>query len=76
MYYRDPNKPRPGASHPDPEPRHLEQPGYGSAARDGYTCTGRRPRAPGYSDIVSPEEADRMEGIFSDMPPFGHPFGY
>jgi hypothetical protein len=73
MYFRDPNRPTPGASHPDPasDPRYLDQPGYGNAAEDGYTCVGRRPRVMGQGDILPSEEADRIEEMFRGFGGFG-----
>lgn len=60
---RNPNKPLPGASHPDPEPRHRGPPGRGDAAHDGYTLIGRRPHVAmrGFEEPVTVAEAERIE---------------
>ena len=78
MDFRNPNRPMPGASHPEAEPRHNGPAGRGGdAAHDGYTVIGRRPRVSfrGFDEVVPAEEADRIEDTFGDM---GHmrPFPY
>lgn len=64
---RDPNRPEPGTNLRDGE-RFLTSEASGDAGRDGYTVIARRPRAPGITETMDPEKADRIEGFYRDFP--------
>jgi hypothetical protein len=73
MNYDNPNRNiRPRLPRPD-EPRELGPADTGSIARDGYEVRVRRPRAPGYPDLVSPERAKNIEDIMRE---YDGPMGY
>lgn len=51
----------------NPVRRNLETGGTGTAARDGYTVTARRPRSGLFTEIEEAKHADRIDGIVSDL---------
>lgn len=75
--HSNPNRPLPGANHPEPEPRRTGPAGRGDAAHDGYSVIGRRPRVRGFDEPLPAAEADRIEDIYGDFPGMGpRPFPY
>lgn len=69
MYERDPNEPESGAL-ARKDQRYCDSEATGNAARDGYTVIARRPRVPGMTDTVAPEDADRIEAMYGSFPSF------
>lgn len=67
MNWNDPNRPEHGARHDDGK-RQLDSEASGDAARDGYTTIARRPRVPGFTDTIAPDEATRIEGFHRGFP--------
>jgi hypothetical protein len=74
MHFRDPNRPEP-AGDPRPVTRHRGNGASGDASVDGFTRVARRPYMPRGmggvdSEIVPNAQADRIEGMFDDIPSF------
>jgi hypothetical protein len=79
MNFRDPNRPE-YAGDPRPVERQLGNGGTGKAGVDGYTTVARLPKlprgmsgpvgfGPRYREEMMPvAKAERIEGMFADMP--------
>lgn len=65
FFVGDPNKERTRLLRDGP--RYLDSEYTGNAARDGYTCIGRRPRVQGFDEIVPTERADRLESFEREL---------
>lgn len=66
---RSANRPIPGVSHPDSERGDRVHNGEsGNAGRDGYSVVARRPRVAHVTESVSPDRAERIEGMYSSRP--------
>lgn len=68
-YERNANRPESGARHPCDQDRHLDSEASGDAARDGYTTVARRPRVPGMTESVAPDQAKSIEDMYRGFYP-------